>query len=234
MVIDAIITVRAASTRLPNKCFLNLGQRSVLKHVIERCLKNGLQPLVATTLNDRAIEELCRQLSIRCFAGSVDDKLERWRNACHEFNVESFITVDCDDPLFDPQLSHAQHALLADAAVVKPDLNAYLGSNGWAFKVSALNEICKKKSSDKTEMIWKHFPSDLCIQTFDARPNPIEKNLRLTLDYVEDYWLILTVVRELGFDCKREDIINLFEKNSGLQIVNSFRNEEWKQNQQNG
>lgn len=234
MAIDAIITVRASSTRLPSKCFLNIANRSVFKHVIERASTGGLNPVVSTTTEDATIINLCQVMGVRCFAGSVNDKLDRWLGTCKHFNIESFVTIDCDDPLFDATLSHQQHALLmgSGADAVRPDMRAYLGSNGWAMKTEALERICKEKKSNQIGMIEKHFPSDLNVVGFDAAPDPIENDLRLTLDYIEDYWLILTVVRELSYiACDRPMIVEFFRKNPGLRVVNEFRNIEWKHRQ---
>jgi spore coat polysaccharide biosynthesis protein SpsF (cytidylyltransferase family) len=227
--IDAMISVRAASTRLPNKCFLDIAGRSVIKHVIERCTDNGLNPIIATTADDTVIIDLCQRLRLRHYAGSAKDKLDRWNAACSTFNVKSFVTVDCDDPLFDPELSKQQFELIKSGYdVVKPDMRAYLGSNGWAFKAEAIARACLEKKSNDTEMIWNHIPSDLNTTTFDARAQPCELDLRLTLDYIEDYWLILTMVRNLGYNATRPQIIKFFEKHQGLRILNDFRNEEWK------
>lgn len=228
---DALITVRASSTRLPNKCFLSLpGETFVLKHVIDRCKKFNLNPVVSTTYQDVSIQTLCSVMGVRCYAGSIDDKLVRWLETCRKFSIERFVTVDCDDPLFDQDLTNKLFDL-DDFDVCRPDMNAYLGSMGWGFKTSAIERCCQEKQSDKTEMVWKYFSKSLRIKQCDAFPSFLEKKIRLTLDYNEDYWLISTVIRELGNDCDRRQIVNFFEKNPSLTLINQFRNDEWKQNQ---
>jgi spore coat polysaccharide biosynthesis protein SpsF len=229
----AMITVRAASSRLPEKCFLEFGGRSVLAHVIERCRHFEFEPIVATTCRDEDIMKLCSKLNVKCYGGSVRDKVARWLEACRRFNIVDFVSVDCDDPLFDPDLSRAvlQRVRTTTGAVVEPDLTAYLGSHGWAYTCDALEKICASKVSRDTEMVWHHFPTTLLVLKHDACPDPIEKTMRLTLDYEEDYWLLRTVVRELGPDARRNDIISFFKQNPGLSTVNLFRNVEWKQRQ---
>lgn len=231
--INAIISVRKDSTRLPGKCFLQLydGYSSILEHVINRCRRSGLNPVVSTSLRDDEVVNACKLAKCQCFQGSADDKLMRWLSTCTEFNIKQFVTVDCDDPLFDPLSSKEQFSLLNNYDVIAPDMNAFLGSNGWAFNIDALFDICKKKSSNKTEMIWKHFPKELNVKTFDAHADPIEKNLRLTVDYIEDFWLIKTVIRELSVSCSRREIIEFFKQNPGLRKINEFRNAQWKLNQ---
>ena len=244
----ALITVRAASTRLPGKCFLDLAGQPVLRHVIERCRAFGLTPVVSTTLDDDEIKSLCQVWRVPCYQGSAKDKLLRWLNTCQHYHINSFVTVDCDDPLFDNELTRSalflvtrheptvivgnQQPIQPVCDVCKPDLKAYLGSMGWGMNMEALEHICRLKTSDDTEMIWKHFPPDgLRMLEYDAKPDWIEQRIRLTLDYEEDYWLIKTVVRELGPLARRQQIVNFFRDNPGLTTVNLFRNAEWKQKQ---
>ena len=53
-------------------------------------------------------------------------------------------------------------------------------------------------------------------------------NMRLTLDYVEDYCLLETVRKVVGNFAMRKDIDQIFIDNPALYQVNWFRNEEWK------
>lgn len=230
----AIISVRASSSRFPRKCFAEIVPgKSVLQHVIERCMLFGFEPIVATTRSDTEIVALCAEHRVLCHAGAVADKLARWHALCHRFGVNSFVTVDCDDPLFDPVLTTAVHDQAKGTLnyVVKPDTRAYLGSCGWAMSRSTLDAICESKKSINTEMIWKHFPAPVLVDQFDAKPTWIEKNIRLTLDYDDDLILIRTVLRELGESCDRAMIVDFFRNNPGLVLVNEYRNDEWSKRQ---
>ena len=48
--IYGFITVRASSSRLPNKCLLNFGNFTVLGHVIERLRSYSIKPVFAQPL----------------------------------------------------------------------------------------------------------------------------------------------------------------------------------------
>lgn len=231
----ALITVRAASSRLPRKCFLDFGGKTVIQHVIDRCNVFGYIPIVATTHFDDEIASLCVGQGVKCYAGSVDDKLNRWLEACIMFEVDRFIAVDCDDPFFDKGLCDLAFSILSNDETIDvcfPDESAYLGSMGWGLSTRGLKKICDKKVSEKTEMIWQHFSADIICARPQANADPIELNLRLTLDYEEDYWLLRTVIRELGSFCSRGQVIDFFRANPGLRVVNQFRNDEWKRRQQ--
>ena len=57
------------------------------------------------------------------------------------------------------------------------------------------------------------------------------KNLRLTLDYEEDYWLLDSVRRILGNLTSRDEVDQLLLSNPDMYKINWFRNEEWKTGQ---
>ena len=49
----------------------------------------------------------------------------------------------------------------------------------------------------------------------------------------EDYWLLESIRKILGNLATRQAIDELFLKNPDLHKINWFRNEEWKERQQN-
>jgi hypothetical protein len=52
-------------------------------------------------------------------------------------------------------------------------------------------------------------------------------NVRLTLDYEEDYWLLASIVRILGNDASRSQIKKLFTTNLDFATINLFRNDQF-------
>ena len=56
-------------------------------------------------------------------------------------------------------------------------------------------------------------------------------DIRLTLDYQEDYWLLLFILKQTGPESTRDDILNLFIRNPDLREFNLFRNNDWMVNQ---
>lgn len=233
MTINGMITVRTQSTRLPNKCLLQFqDHKTVLEHVIERCLWFDIDPIVATTtdLSDDIICEIAQRLGVRYSRGPIDDKMLRWLQATKQFSVKSFVAVDCDDPFFDPILTQAIHQKLinTNSDYMLPDMSAYIGSHNIAVLTRALETSVESKESTLTEMIEQFLHKNAKINKFiinDRRA--IEQFIRLTLDYNEDWYLITTVYRELGSHAKRSEIIKFFEKYTGLTLINSFRHADW-------
>ena len=97
------ITVRTSSTRLPNKCLLPLGDETVISHVVKRAVAYGIEPIICTSTDksDDILEEISKELGVKCFRGSLVNKLKRWLDCAEHFNVNSFHTIDADDPFFD-------------------------------------------------------------------------------------------------------------------------------------
>ena len=79
----ALVTVRASSGRLPQKCFLPLGKYSVLEHVVRRVQAGGFLPIICTSThtNDQKIVKLATGIGVDYFQGDLENKLNRW-NVC--------------------------------------------------------------------------------------------------------------------------------------------------------
>ena len=89
------ITVRTSSTRLPNKCLLPLGDETVISHVVKRAISYGIEPIICTSTDksDDILEEISKELGVKCFRGSLVNKLKRWLDCAEHFNVNSFHTL---------------------------------------------------------------------------------------------------------------------------------------------
>jgi spore coat polysaccharide biosynthesis protein SpsF len=102
----AIIQARMGSTRLPGKVLMDIGGRPMLERVV---LRTGAASLVdrvvvatTSTSDDDAIVDLCRSIGAAWFRGSVDDVLDRYRNAAVAFDAETVVRITSDCPLIDP------------------------------------------------------------------------------------------------------------------------------------
>ena len=102
------ITVRTGSTRLPNKALLKIRDKTTIEHLIKRVKKSKLANeivLCTTTLSqDDVLCEIAEKNNIKYYRGSVEDKLERWKGAVDQYNVDFFVTADGDDLFCDPEL----------------------------------------------------------------------------------------------------------------------------------
>jgi len=239
MKIKGFVTVRTSSSRLPNKCLLQLGKDNILSSVILRSIKYSIEPIVCTSIDqsDDIIEEISHKLKVKCFRGSLENKLKRWSDCAEFFNIEEFHTIDADDPFFDGNEMIFSMMKLIDEGldIVLPTTSSSNGgaSVGYSIRSKILLEALKETNdSTDTEMIWNYIKKIenlkyKKLEEIKSRPD----KLRLTLDYEEDYLLLKVVKNILGDNLSRELIDELFINNPDLHKINWFRNKEWKQNQ---
>lgn len=237
MKIPGVILVRTSSSRLPEKCLLDFGGKSVIEHVVDRAKHFGFDPVICTTeeKSDDRLVGLFDTNNTKIFRGSTQDKLLRIKNACEKFMIEKFISIDADDPFFDPELSRKSFDLLTDEydAVYPPtEEEYYCGSVGFAVQKNALAKVLEKFDTSNSEMMWAFFDKMPDIKKTTVRPPKKIGKIRLTLDYIEDYYLLLTVLRILSPHAKGAEIVDLFERNPDLYQINWFRQTQWRDNQE--
>lgn len=235
------LTVRTGSTRLPKKCMLPFGDTNVLGHVIRRAEYAGFTPVVCTSISqsDNEIESFCATEGVLVYRGSLNNKLLRWHDCAQNFGLSMFHTIDVDDPFFDPkQIKQSMEILIdEDLDIVHPTELSSQGSAsvGYSIRFSALEKEHKYLSSiDYIEMVDSVFNHLGTLKQKKLITNLLDfPNVRLTLDYPEDYGLLLFVLEELGPNCNREELLSLFSRNPDLYKFNWHRNIEWtdKQNQ---
>jgi spore coat polysaccharide biosynthesis protein SpsF len=235
-IIPGLITVRTSSSRLPSKCLLPFGDGNVLQHVIRRAIFFDIEPIVCTStdVSDDIIENIASGESVKCFRGSLVNKLKRWSDCADRYGLQVFHTVDADDPFFDGKEIARSMKMLRDEDLdmVCPTKSSSSGGASVGYSLTA--EIVRRVSNSlreetDTEMMWYYIEKipDLRKKILDEKSSrPL--SLRLTLDYPEDYWLLDSVRRILGSYATKIEIENLFEINPDLYKINWFRNEEWQ------
>jgi spore coat polysaccharide biosynthesis protein SpsF len=241
-VVSAIfVTVRTGSTRLPRKALLPIFKGvGVLEFLLERVKHENKEPLVVvcTTIleEDDTIAEIAVRHGAEVFRGSVEDKLVRWRDACRAFNVERFVTADGDDLFCDPGLlARGLDKLRVDELDFVSAPQAPCGGFTYGISASALEEVCRIKTSDQTEMMWVYFTEtglfklgELEIQSDMARPE-----YRLTLDYPEDLEFFKRVISHFGGNPKvpLQKIVSYLDKNPEVRGINGWRQADFLLNQ---
>ncbi len=233
------ITVRTSSTRLPKKCLLSFGESTVLNHIIRRAVSYDIEPIVCTSTSkeDDIIEEIANKEGVKCYRGSLDNKLQRWLDCAMHFNIDTFHTIDADDPFFDGDEMKSSMRMLQEEKVdmVEPTESSSAGgaSVGYSLTTDIVKKACNGLDKDTdTEMMWYYLEKvpDLKTKILPETRENITK-MRLTLDYEEDYWLLESVRRILGNLASRDEVDKLFLSNPDMYKINWFKNEEWKAGQ---
>ena len=235
------ISVRTSSTRLSNKCLLPFGDSSVISHIIRRALSYGIEPIVCTSSSkeDDVIQEIANREGVRYFRGCLDNKLQRWLDCAIYFNVEAFHTIDADDPFFDGDEMKSSMKILHEEGLdmVSPTKSSAAGgaSVGYSLTTEIVKKACNgiDKETD-TEMMWYYIEKIPNLRTKVLPETRVNiSNIRLTLDYKEDYWLLESVRRVLGNLADRDQVDKLFLSNPDMYKINWFRNDEWQSLQAN-
>ncbi len=106
-----VLQARMSSRRLPGKPLLPLGEATVLEQVIRRirAARFGARLVVATSDHptDIPIRELCAAQDLPCFAGSLDDVLDRVVCAARMFDATVVVRCTLNNVLLEPRLFDA-------------------------------------------------------------------------------------------------------------------------------
>jgi spore coat polysaccharide biosynthesis protein SpsF len=239
MVNAIFISVRNSSTRLPNKAILNICGKPTIQHLIENIKKSKSADKVILCTSDRKEDDILCDVATEChidyFRGSLNDKLVRWLGACKEYDVDFFVNVDGDDLFFDVDL--------ADIVIeqYKTSPCNFIDGHGlyndvYGIKTDSLKKVCEIKDSDSTEYIRLYFTETgiFDVRKIDNIPEKyIKGNVRMTLDYPEDFDFFEKVIdgvypKELSFD----NILEFIYNNPETPKINFFLDEKWKANQE--
>lgn len=108
MRIGAIIQARMSSRRLPGKVLRKIEGKPLLQYLLERLEHcNHLDEiLVATSVDesDTPICDLCRELGIPAFRGSLEDVAGRFLDVLNSCPLDGFVRLSADSPLLDQRL----------------------------------------------------------------------------------------------------------------------------------
>jgi len=239
----ALITVRTSSGRLPKKCFLPLGDHRVLEHVIQRTSQGGFRPIVCTSVDesDQEIIELSQRLGVEYFQGDLENKLNRWKMCMEKFDLSQVHLVDADDPYFDPIECQKSYSLLVDSShemvLTSQKSDSGFASVGTSITRKLIEKIVDRskelKSSNFDVIPWELLlHSDDSITTMPASDLgfPSEIEMRLTLDYPEDHWMLSIIAMNFPFDIARVEVERFLVENPTVRQINLFRGQDFLSN----
>jgi spore coat polysaccharide biosynthesis protein SpsF len=236
------ITVRNGSTRLSNKALKRIQGIPTIEYVIRRVKNSRLADkiILCTTENsqDDSLVEIALQNNIDFFRGSEEDKLERWRGAAQKFKITFFCTADGDDLFCDPELIDlAFEQSIRNKSDFIESKKVITGAFTYGINVAALNKVCEIKDSDKTEMMWVYFTETglfKCEELEDIPEKFIRPDIRMTLDYQEDFDFFNSIIEKSGKKTEfisLNEIVDIINQNPEIKEINFFRQQQWADNQ---
>lgn len=238
------ITVRTGSTRLKNKCLLEIDGLSSIEYLIRRLKNSKNADHIVLCTSDRQEDDVLIEIAstnkIDFFRGSETDKLARWHGACEHYNTDFFVTADGDDPFCEPSiidLAFNQYERNNSSFIEAKNIICGAFTNG--ISASAVNKVCEIKGTKDTEMIWPYFKETnlFNIEQLEFVDEKFYRDdIRLTLDYQEDLDFMNALIDKKPKNVVEdyfslEDIVTVIDQNKELLDINFFRHKEWAENQ---
>jgi len=219
------------SSRLPGKVMLDIVGRPMLFHVVNRVRQARTLDLVVVATTDRpdddTVDDFCRQESIPCFRGNLDDVLDRYYQAARHFHADAIVRITADCPMLDPEvIDRVVNAFLElDVDYVSNTLECTYpdGLDVEVFSAESLERAwrqaeLKSEREHVTPFIYKH--QDL-FRTFNVRHAVDLSALRWTVDENEDLAFVQAVYDRLGIFFGMEEVLSLLRRFPELQNANA-------------
>ena len=206
--IGLILQARINSSRLFGKIVLPINSKPMIEYQIDRIKKSkSLDKIIlATTRNkkDDLLNYLLKK-KISVFRGPEENVLKRYYFAAKKFKIKTIVRCQSDCPLIDPEV--------IDKIVnfYKKNKNKYdyvsnilnpsypIGMHIEVFSFKCLEEAYKKsdlkiEQEHVTPYIYRR-PSKFRLFNYQYDNSKFSK-LRLTVDYIEDYFLIKIITEK--------------------------------------
>ena len=235
MKVVATVEARMAATRLPGKVMRELMGKPVLYRVVERvsqaCLVEAVVVATTTSQEDDVIADYCKDNGILYYRGSEEDVLERVVEAAAAFQGEVVVQLGADNPFYDPDiidqlatvyLSDNFDYICNDLQQTYPNgVEVHVVSPQTLKHVMASTDASQDRE-DVVRYIWEH-PEQFRIKNIDAPEELHAPEIRLTLDYEEDYALIVNVFESLykeNRNFRTKDIIAYLKGHPEIKNIN--------------
>lgn len=239
MKIGVFICARLSSSRLPRKHLLEAAGRPLIGWLGKRCqyafageMAVGEAVVAVTTTTereDRAFDALSSE-GIAAFYGDYGNIPLRYLQAADAFGVDAVISVEGDDIFCAPEGMRAVLAGLKEGESGVRTVGLPFGMNLCGYRTEWLRERLDACGTNPPETGW--FQA-LGMDRFPARRFNIVRggeDIRLTLDYPEDYLLFQRIIEDLGeriVSMSAEEIV-FYIRHNHLESINAHRIEDYE------
>lgn len=224
------LSIRDKATRLPGKAVIDICGRPVIERLFAR-LTSANEPdlTVLTTSTHPADAHLlmrAERAGLESFAGSEDDKLQRYLDAARKFGIEFAVVVDGDDLLC--SVDHIDGAVrhYADTrADYITQVGLPLGAASYGIRIEALERVVAAKAESNTEVWGEYFTSRSDIRvSLLSETDPLlrQPDVRMTLDYPEDlaFFRAVYAAHEAGHEPSLREIMQILREHPGIMELN--------------
>jgi spore coat polysaccharide biosynthesis protein SpsF len=229
-----IIQARTGSSRLKGKVLYPLLGKTVLETVILNAKKiSGNIPIIVATTDliaDNEIGNICNKISVPCFRGDEQNVCKRFIDVCKIYNFDYCIRICADSPFFDhieaEKLLNELIIQKGDAGLNSFDLNIPYGMGSQAFNAHSLIKAYNNGiSEEEKEHVTLHFyknPQKYNIIKTISRPFLQNRNIRIVLDYPEDYEVFNKISKQYNNTIPDSESLIEYLESSGTCKLNSM------------
>jgi len=244
--ITCIIQARLSSSRLPGKILLNGFDKPLLLHLIERIKKSKkINKIIIATTNqkiDDPIVNLCKKENINYFRGDLENVLKRYYFCAKKFKAEHILRITSDCPLMDFRIVDQ---VIGEYSKKNYDyvsnINPTTTPDGFDIEIfpfqilkkTYFNAKKKHELEHVTPYIWDNPKKFKILNVRIFKTNLNYRKYRLTLDYLEDYYVIHNIYNSLYSKNKNfslKDIIKFLNKNNKILLNKKYIKVNWFRN----
>ena len=239
-----LMPAKLSSTRLPRKHLLEIKGKPVIQHLIERVKSHtGIKKIIlCITENDAELEEIAEKSGILWHRGKAGSVLKQYADVVQKYSLRYVVNVDCDDLLVNFDLINRTASIMESLE----DSVDFLTWDGYplgcapygmsGFGITWLD----RNTSDDVEYIWKLFQKSEDLQkvaiqvTSKELSKPYVKDIRLTLDYIEDFRLFEIIYNRLyerDHHIHYDNLMRFIDQNPHLVEVNKHMNTAYREHQ---
>lgn len=233
MEIVAIIQARLTSERLPEKVLKQVGEKPIIKSIVERINQSKrISKVIIATSDEKSDDKLynfCMSENLPVFRGELNNVLKRYYDCATQNRAQIIIRLTGDNALVDSYI--VDKAI--DVFFQNQDLDYLhyckelpLGMAVEVFTYTALkqaylNAVDAECKEHVTLYMYKNVSEFNCLLYSDSTLQD-HSNLRWTVDTKEDYELVKSIYHYFGEkQFHYEDILNAYECNPSWNEINS-------------
>ena len=195
-------------------------------------------PIILATTRKKDDDYLCSYVKqkhqISIFRGDLS-KINRWYYCFKKYKIKYACFVEGDCPLFNYSIykneinKKIKYEILTSPKNIITGIFFHIISYNGLLKMQNFVEKNKYKDTEIIDPFVKM--ARLKKKTIFVKEIFKNKNIRLTLDYPEDYLLIQKLIKKFGYLIDIEKIIDFLIKNKKLSKINFFREKDMSNNQ---
>ncbi len=235
------IIARMGSQRLPNKHLIQIDEKPIISYLIKRLynefkseIKNNDLKLFILTGSEElnySLSLLTEQIGVDIFFGHNNNIPKRMLEFLESKDQDFIISIDGDDILCAPEGVRSIYKSLLESSQYCKTINYPFGMNSTGYSKSFLHKSLKKIDSIKNlETGWGWIFDEKKCDIVDSKMKE-HKDLRFTLDYVEDLSFFKKIITSsLNIYKSSTNEIIEFVLEQKLFLENKNRNEEYWNN----